>query len=449
MYGHALQAAVLLAIWAVACERGGQTPSYESAEITLQAATATPPAATRHETVFRDVASTPVPTLAVPPTPLESGDRAVARVGGRFIMLSEVLRGTAERELSLGAGPAAATEAARLELRQQVLDGLIEDKLTEWEAELGEVQLSPEEEEAGVARIIDGMGGYQRMLELAAAVRMSEEEMRRRMLTRLKVSRLFQRNVLDRLDLSEEKLREYYNANRTTKFRVPGCVYLRRVLIKSGEKGRDDAAARAEAEMLRAQAEAALAVVDASYAAALEHAAGTDEQRRLLAEKRRERMNVIKELALAHSDGPARQQGGNIALYDVLLDGSHEMVFDIKFVEHVYEHGEPDVLSPVVAAEGGYLFYLVEQRLPSQQKEFEESRDLIERILVKEQREQLYREWISRLNQRAGVETYPEHLKFVDENLLRDAAAIGRDARQLMIRSAPALQAPAAAGQQP
>lgn len=404
------------ALLAASCDRGGTERSGERL-IAFQP-TSTPETQT---TAFQDVPSTPVPTLAVPPTPGPDGDRPVARVGGAFVPLSEVLRHTSEREMQLQARPGESTESTRVELRRKVLDRLIEDRLVEWEADLGGVRLSPEEQEAGLARMIDGLGGYQRFVNLAQATGRTEEEMRAKLVRRLKVDRLFRRNVLDRMDLSEDTMRRYYETHRTEKFRVPACVYLRRVLVAANDD-RPREAAQARAEELRNQAQAQLDVIDASYAALLESATPSQVPE-LLRRKHRERLWIVRDMALAHSDGPARQQGGNIALYDILLDGKREMKFDLAFVEHVYQHGQPDVLSPVIEAESGFLFYLVDRRLPAQQKDFEESRELIRNILRQEQRTELYAEWIQRLNARAGVEVYPEHLAYVDEEMIRGAAA--------------------------
>lgn len=147
-------------------------------------------------------------------------DEVVAVVEGQPILLSQV----GERfQLLAAQGVVDASDTAAVRnLRHQILEQLIDDKLIIMEAESQEIQVTPEEIEQAVEQTISGfveqLGGRDGFLRQLQKEGMTEDELRARYRedarSQILANRLIGREIRSKIDVSDEDVRQFYEENR-------------------------------------------------------------------------------------------------------------------------------------------------------------------------------------------------------------------------------------------
>ncbi len=284
--------------------------------------------------------------VSVRPIPAVVVDGIAAVVNGRVITRSEVRALAAFKERTgQAAGPA--------EARRSALEDLIERTLVQAEAERLGVQVTDEDVERAIREI-----GRRNGLDPGAVVQaleaqgVSYDEYVEELRAQIRRMKLAGRVLRQRMEVSDEDLREYYLKN-VASFREPDAVRLYH--LQTSE---------------RAAAEAA--------------------RRRVLSGE------DFREVAREVSTGPAARDGGDMGL--VPLQNLTPAVRD------AVEGLEPGQVSGVVAIRGAYHVFYVAERRRGRVPSFEEVRDRIRERYLEDRQEELYRAWLDSLREKARIE---------------------------------------------
>lgn len=257
------------------------------------------------------------------------------------------------------------------ELKRQVLDQLIEERLMLQEArnpqpvEFGKgkvgtpsaVTVSEEEIDEMMA---DARARFESDEEMGAALEdqgLTREDLRSRFRDQIMIQKVISRHIRSRITVSPAEVTVYYGSH-PDEFELPPAVQSAVILIKPG--GPADAAAREKAQHLHAQLRQ-----------------GAD----------------FYELARRYSDGPNAKMGGRIGYLE--KGKSHKEIDQALFA---LKEGE---ISPVIKTAAGYHIFRAESIRPARRAALEEVKDEIHRRLFQEKTAARYKEWIARL--RAGA----------------------------------------------
>ncbi|MGQ0720367.1 MAG: peptidylprolyl isomerase [Candidatus Eiseniibacteriota bacterium] len=188
-------------------------------------------------------------------------DRIVAVVGEEPILLSEV-----DEEVYLArlrSDLDLADSAAVAELRAEVLESKIEERILVEKARTEGIQVSREEVDEAVDRMVADIRGRFRTEE-AFQEQLAQEGMNLADLTRLYrprveeqmlVRQLMDRLVRSRVSVEERDIRKYWEENSASIAQVPAALELRRILVSLGSTGAVDSAAVERAEIVRRRLE--------------------------------------------------------------------------------------------------------------------------------------------------------------------------------------------------
>jgi len=164
-------------------------------------------------------------------------ERVVATVGSEPILLSEVESRLAVEMSALQVDPA--DSAAVAELREQVLEALIEQRILVQEARQRELEVPEEEITAAVDQAIDRNKqqlGSERLFQLQLEREgLTEEELRRRFAEEARreilAARLVQRELGDQVQVTPEDVRAYYDEHRAELPQQEQAVRLQRIVL--------------------------------------------------------------------------------------------------------------------------------------------------------------------------------------------------------------------------
>lgn len=148
----------------------------DNAASDVQAPTAAP------DTQNAPLAAAPQPEPSATPQPVPTQEAAIASVNGEAIPLSEYQRRVELHQVELvaqGLDPNTADGQARLEqIRQEVLDGMIDTVLVKQESRRKGIAVSDETVSAELQAIINDSGGNDAFVSYLASSGLSEEEFR-------------------------------------------------------------------------------------------------------------------------------------------------------------------------------------------------------------------------------------------------------------------------------
>jgi peptidyl-prolyl cis-trans isomerase SurA len=103
----------------------------------------------------------------------------------------------------------------------------------------------------------------------------------------------------------------------------------------------------------------------------------------------------FSQTASNYSEGAEKNKGGDMGFVDkdVLREELREVAFNLK----------PGQLSPVIETKDGFYILRVDEKKPAKTSTLLEARDLIERILVQEEKERLSKRWLQTLKRSAYI----------------------------------------------
>ncbi|MDD2708725.1 MAG: peptidylprolyl isomerase [Verrucomicrobiae bacterium] len=252
------------------------------------------------------------------------------------------------------------------EARKEALDQLIERRLIIQAFNSRGGKVPDTYVEAEIQQIIEDQYGRDRTLLIKTLEAMGlsletfKEQVREKQIVRFMRNNEVNREVI----VSPYKIEQYYKAH-AEEFKEGEKVKLRLIFIKKGGNEQETEGARSLAQELL-----------------LKLATGAD----------------FTALANVYSEGAEKNNGGELGF--VGRDSLRKELADAAFSLN------PGQMSKVVETGEGFYIMQVEEKKPSKVTSMEEARDLIERLLIQQQTEELQKRWIQSLRRKAYIRLY-------------------------------------------
>ena len=300
-------------------------------------------------------------------------DSVVAIVNDDVITLSEVNEeGKALLQRVAEKAPPAERADALAQVRQSIIEKLIENKIMLQEAEKAEVFVSDEEVDMAYQRILDRNKttpeSFQQQLE---AVGMNEAKYKETLRGQVLSSKLVNLEIRSKVIIPEDRIIDYYDTHYTKRV-GEGGAYLLQIGIAWG----DSTSGKSKITTTKEEAEQQAIQV------------------RNLAVKGED----FKELAREHSNLPSSVDGGDIGILQE-DDMSSEMLKTIKKTK-------PGDISSIIETSSGYQFFKV---LSSQEGQivttisYESVKDDIYETLYQDEMKARYEKWFGEIKSKAYI----------------------------------------------
>ncbi|MCL7487107.1 MAG: SurA N-terminal domain-containing protein [Desulfobulbaceae bacterium] len=311
-------------------------------------------------------------TLAVV-THADVVDRVVAIVNDEVITLTEVNEeGKPLLQRVAETVPATELSEALKQVRQTVIEKLIERKIMLQEAEKNKISVTDEEVERAYERILERNNMTpESFREQLATLGMNETQYRENLQTQVLSSKLVNLEIRSKVIIPENRIIDYYDANYTERVEEGG-YYILQIGIKWDEKAAEGSgiprtreAAREKAEQIRN-----LAVNGGDF----------------------------RKLARDHSNLPSAVDGGDIGILD-------EDDMPSNMLEAI-TGTRPGGITPIIDTSSGYQFFKV---LSSQEGQiitkvpYESVKDEIYDILYQQEMEARYEKWLKEVKSKAYI----------------------------------------------
>lgn len=296
------------------------------------------------------------PATKVPPV--------VAKVNGKEIKAQEYNRLWRQLQMERGAPEGVKDPKEREAMKQDVLQRLIAVEVLVQKADQMKIEATTEDVEKQIQQVQEKIGGEEAMKQALKLHGLSPEEYRADVLRGLKIQRLLQKEVLDKISLDPKETKEFYESNPEV-FNVPEQVRARHILVRLAEKATDDK----KKEALQAIQKAAERI-----------------------EKGEAFETVAKEVS---QDGSA-PQGGDLGYF-----GKGQMDPDFEKAAFALEKGK---VSQVVETRFGYHLIKVEDRRPPRKLAYEEVEPKLGEFLKRKKGEDGVKSYIEGLVSMAKVE---------------------------------------------
>jgi parvulin-like peptidyl-prolyl isomerase len=293
-------------------------------------------------------------------------EKIVARVNDRLITNSEFQK----RVEAASHGPQRVTDTTQL--KREVLDELIKEKLIEERAkELSVSATDPEVEEA-VERV-------KRQYNLAtdaefdaalAQSSLTREELKRQMRQTITIQKVIGRDVTSKLDVNEDMLRLEYERQKENLYRVPEQARVYEIVLRFPP---NDAAARERAVSRLEEARARI-VAGAPFV----------------------------EVAKEYSEGNARNRGGDLGL---VSKAELLPALDVAVFSDPPSDNPPPVLLP-----GSIHLFHVTERKPAGYKPFAEVSEDLKKRIGENLYDKRFTEYVEKLRREAFVKIYDAEL---------------------------------------
>lgn len=271
----------------------------------------------------------------------------IAMVNGDSVTLEE-LNG-ALKSLSPEEGVQIRSQEAE-NLREELLNQLIDKKLLLQEAKQSGIQVSPEE----MTSVIEQMKGdytdeeFNRLLKSSG---LTPERWKQEVKEGLLIDKLIDTAIANRLNISEEEIKSYYQKNRAI-FEKKEEVRARQIVVATEEEAKN-----IHQQLLN----------------------GAD----------------FVELATEKSMSPDKANGGDLGYF---TKGQMPEEFDIVFTLKV------NSISTVMKSPYGYHIFKVEDKRAPRSQSLEEVRETVYQHLAREREDQLRSEWIKELRSKADIQ---------------------------------------------
>lgn len=297
-------------------------------------------------------------------------EKILARVNDRLITNSEFEK----RVVAASHAPNAPTDKAQI--KREVLDDLIKEKLLEERAREMGVTATDEEIETAVERV-KRQYNLATDAEFDAALKssnMTREELKRQMRQTIIVQKVIGRDVTSKLDISDDMLRTEYERQKDKLYKVPESARVAEIVIRFSET---DAAGREKAVARIEEARSKLA-------------AGTP----------------FAELAKEYSEGNARDRGGDLGS---VSKGELLPALDAAVFGNPPQEYPPPALTP----RSIHLFHVTERKTAGYRPFAEVSDDLKKRI-GENLYDKRFGEYVDKLRREAYVKIYDPELAKLD-----------------------------------
>lgn len=286
-------------------------------------------------------------------------DRVVAKVNDEVITLYELEQAEENLMRQMGEEVPAGRKA---EVRRKMLDQLITKKLIDNQARsLGIAATDADIDKALNDVLTRGGANEDELRRSLASQGISYEEYRADLGDQIEKTRLISMEIQSKIDMSEERLKNYYyehidDYTGRAGVRI-GLIFLHRRDYET------QASLKARADELQLRLDAG---------------------------------EPFEELAALFSDGPAASIGGDLGFIE---SGSLSPLI----AEAIAPLSEGEVSAPVASAAGTHFIKLVE-RSDGEKRSFEKVRDQIHEILYNQEAEKRFNRWIQELKKKAFIE---------------------------------------------
>jgi len=298
-------------------------------------------------------------------------DRSVAIVNEDTITLSEVneLGKSFFKKISDETPPNQLAETLE-QARRTVISKLIDKKLLIQEAKKLGIQVSDQEVENALQRVLaNNKTTMEQFRKEMGAMGMSENQYREELRGQVLSSKLINHEVRTKVVISEGAIREYYNTHFTTSV-DGGDYYLLQIGCTWGSENQNGSITSQE---------------DAKEKANKVHKLAKDGK-------------DFKELAKKYSDLPSAGEGGDL--------GSFQLDEMVAYMRNAVANLKPGEISPVVENENGYHFF----KLVSSQEgkivahePYESVKEQIREKLYQQATEQRFKDWIASIREKAYI----------------------------------------------
>ena len=252
------------------------------------------------------------------------------------------------------------------ELRKDALDQLIERRLIIQQFNLNGGKVPDSYVEEDIQNTIDEQYGRDRsvFIKTLEALGTNLQSFKDRVRDKIIVRYMQKTSVNDEILISPYKIEKYYREH-VKDFEEGEKVKMRMIYISKGKNP-------AEADSNRSLAQEVLVKV----------ATGSD----------------FVTMANVYSEGPEKKEGGELGFIsrETLREELRDAAFSLK----------PGSNSKVIETSDGFYILLIEEKKPAKVTTMVEARDLVERLLMQAEREQLQKHWIRSLKRKAYIRMY-------------------------------------------
>lgn len=244
-------------------------------------------------------------------------------------------------------------------LKEALLDQLIENRLILHEAPQMGITVTDDELEEALVSIQRSYpeGGFEEVVQDEASLLRWKEQLRERLLIEKVISRVSQ--VTSPID--EKTMRQYYEKHRE-EFAVAEQVRVRQIVVKD----------RKDAESILSKLK---------------------------------RGGPFDELARKYSSGPEAKEGGDLGFFG---QGEMPEEFDVVFS---LQAGE---ISDIVQSPYGYHIFQVMAKQERSESGFAEVKDQIRQLIVREEEEKAFHDWLKTVKKRANIRVNQSALEGIE-----------------------------------
>lgn len=294
-------------------------------------------------------------------------DRIVAVVNDDLITLydlNKTLQPYEENIKALGYSPAKERETL-FKLRSDLLNRLIESKLTDQVVKRNNIEVSEEEIDRAIENIKDSRSLTDEDLRAGLAQQgLTLEEYRKNIKRQLLRNKLVNREIKSKIVITEKEIEDYYNTHRE-KYAGRKKYHIWNIFIRLPEFTDESTRSRARKKM-----EAVIAQLNQGQ--------------------------KFESLAALESDAPMAPKGADLGLYQ--LD---ELSTQLQKAVSVMKAGD---FSPILETEMGYQIIYVQKIVETGEKSLEDIKSEIHEILYNEAVDNKFRVWIEEIRKQAHIE---------------------------------------------
>ncbi len=266
-----------------------------------------------------------------------------------------------EQELQDAVLEATGKKAEEPSVRESALDRLIEHKLILQKAAGLGISVTPEEVRKEIQKVRESFPSEEAFQQALEDARLTYEAFEKRYGEQLLIRKMVGREVQSKIRVSPGEIETFYQENLTF-FQGPKLWRIAHILIRREKPGEADPEAKARAEEIY---------------------------------KRLEAGEPFSELARQYSEGPRKEEGGDLGYIepDKLMPEITEVLRDLPIGS----------ASKMVESPIGYNFFQILERKQNYSIPFKEVKKEIEARLYEEKTRAGYAEWVSKLKQNAYI----------------------------------------------
>jgi parvulin-like peptidyl-prolyl isomerase len=304
-------------------------------------------------------------------TATEIVEKIVARINDRLITNSEFQR----RVVAASHAPQASTDQAQI--KRDVLEDLIKEKLLEERAKEMGVSASDDEIETAVERVKRqyNLATDQEFDAALASSNMTRDDLKRQMRQTIILQKVIGRDVTSKLEISDDMLRLEYERQKESLYKVPESARVWEIVIRFPAS---DAAAREKAVERLEEARAKVA-------------AGTP----------------FADLAKEYSEGNAKDRGGDLG---TVSKGELLPALDAAVFSDPPQEYPPPALQP----RSIHLFRVTERK-PAGYRPFADVSEDLKKRIGENLYEKRFGDYVAKLRREAYVKIYDPELAKIDE----------------------------------